>query len=73
MRRHNKSRCTVVGVIENSEGQPESLELLPWADPYIARLLAKHRLESALIDSLSFLRNSATSPSGTEFDSPGEP
>lgn len=31
-------------------------DLPPWADPYIACLLAKHRLQAALDDSLSFLR-----------------
>ena len=31
-------------------------ELPPWADPLVARLLAKHRLQAALSDSLSFLQ-----------------
>jgi hypothetical protein len=52
------SSCSVVEVLENEEGQPEQRDLLPWADPYIARLLAKHRMESALNDSLKFLRDS---------------
>ena len=54
------STCSVIEVIENEEGQPQHRELLPCADPYIARLLAKHRLESALHDSLAFLRSSGT-------------
>jgi hypothetical protein len=58
--RRQKASCMVVEVVENEEGQPEHQELLPWADPYIARLLAKHRLESALCDSLSYLRDSAS-------------
>ena len=54
------TNCSVIEVIETDEGQPTHRELLPWADPYIARLLAKHRLESALDDSLAYLRSSAT-------------
>ncbi len=33
----------------------EPNDLLPWADPYIAALMAKHRLRSALAESLRFL------------------
>jgi hypothetical protein len=32
-------------------------DLLPWADPYIARLLVRHRLQAALNDSLAFLKD----------------
>jgi len=35
---------------------PAVRELPPWADPLVARLLAKHRLQAALADSLSFLQ-----------------
>lgn len=58
MKRHDSS-CTVIEVREDHQGVPEHSELPPWADPYIARLLAKHRLEAALHDSLSYLRDSA--------------
>lgn len=57
MGRHS-SRCTVLRVVEDSQDPREPEELPPWADPYIARLLARHRLESALHDSLDFLRGS---------------
>lgn len=54
MRRH-KATCSVLE--RPGDSQPcEGAELLPWADPYIARLLDKHRLEAALHDSLDFLR-----------------
>ena len=35
---------------------PAVRELPAWADPLVARLLAKHRLQAALADSLSFLQ-----------------
>ncbi len=35
---------------------PAVRELPPWGDPLVARLLAKHRLQAALADSLSFLQ-----------------
>lgn len=34
-------------------------DLLPWADPYIAAILTKHRLQAALDDSLLFVRRQA--------------
>lgn len=63
----------VLEAVENHEGQPEHRELLPWADPYIARLLAKHRLESALCDSLSYLRDSASAEPPHGQTPPKEP
>lgn len=62
--RSSLARCSVVEIPTASEVlrtgcQPGPRELLPWADPYIARLLAKHRLQAALDDSLSYLRDDA--------------
>lgn len=37
--------------------QPVCHDLLPWADPYVARLLVRHRLQAALNDSLAFLKD----------------
>ena len=41
---------------------PEVCELPPWADPLVARLLAKYRLEAALADSLNFLQQDGQPP-----------
>jgi hypothetical protein len=53
------ARCVVVEVAETRPGVPESVagakDVLPWADPYIATLLASRRLRTALDDSLRFI------------------
>ncbi|MCL6504834.1 MAG: hypothetical protein K6T86_19315 [Pirellulales bacterium] len=50
------NRVTVVEVSDSAESaRPVVRDVLPWADPYIARLLAQHRLEAALADSLEHL------------------
>ena len=54
--------CTVVEVPASSQGGPDDApprDLLPWADPYIFRLLNMHRLQAALDDSLSFVESEA--------------
>lgn len=59
-------RCTVVEIPVSSQGGPDDApprDLLPWADPYIARLLSKHRLQAALDDSLTFVEHEAFSRS----------
>jgi hypothetical protein len=60
-------RCTVVEVPENTDMVRNDLtslprDLLPWADPYVAKLLAKHRLQSALNDSLDYLKGAVHGP-----------
>ncbi len=56
-------RCAVVEVPVGSDGEPQldlaTRDLLPWADPYIAKLLSKHRLQAALDDSLQFVEDEA--------------
>ena len=44
---------------------PRSLDedLLPWADPYLTKLLAQHRLQAALNDSLVFIDGQRQTPS----------
>ena len=57
-------RCTVVEIPEASQGGPDDApprDLLPWADPYIAKLMSKHRLQAALDDSLNFVESEAFS------------
>lgn len=57
-----KARCTVVEIPASSQGGPDDApprDLLPWADPYIARLLNMHRLQAALDDSLLFVESEA--------------
>ena len=54
------AHCTLIEIPEPIEGAgatalPEPRALLPWADPYIAQLLAKHRVLAALSDSLEYL------------------
>jgi hypothetical protein len=53
------ARCVVVEVPETCPGVPDLLtgpkDVLPWADPYIAALLANRRLQAALDDSLRFI------------------
>ena len=50
------ARVDVVEVSQSADSvRPLARDVLPWADPYIARLLAKHRLEAALADSLEHL------------------
>lgn len=50
-------RVVVVEVSDSRDAaRPVSRDILPWADPYIARLLTKHRLEAALADSLENLQ-----------------
>ena len=48
-------------------------DLLPWADPYIARLLEKHRLSEALEDSYRFVSEAAAERSmeRRRFDAAG--
>lgn len=57
------SRCDVVEmptVDPLAAGAGEGpRDLLPWADPYIAALLTKRRLQAALDDSLLFVRRQA--------------
>jgi hypothetical protein len=56
--RSRNDDCPVLNTQEDSQPcSSEPRDLLPWADPYIARLLDKHRLEAALHDSLDFLRH----------------
>ena len=54
-------RCTVVEVPVGSNGEPQldlaTKDLLPWADPYIAKLLSRHRPRAALDDSLQFVED----------------
>jgi hypothetical protein len=62
----NNARCTVVEIPDSSQGGPDDApprDLLPWADPYIAKLLSKHRLQAALDDSLNFVESEAFSRS----------
>jgi hypothetical protein len=57
-----KARCTVVEIPASSQGGPDDApprDLLPWADPYILRLLNLHRLQAALDDSISFVEHEA--------------
>ena len=56
--------CTVVEVDRDAhlvsvDAQDPPRDLLPWADPYIARLLSKYRLQAALDDSLRFVSDEA--------------
>lgn len=58
------AHCTVIEITpptaDSDHGShPEPRTLLPWADPYIARLLVKHRLNAALSDSLEFMADEA--------------
>ena len=73
-------RCTVVEVPVGSNGEPQldlaTKDLLPWADPYIAKLLSKHRLQAALDDSLQFVEGEAAglgSATWERFQSGGPP
>ncbi len=54
-------RCTVVEIPVGNDGDPDldlpPSDLLPWADPYIAKLLTRHRLQAALDDSLQFVED----------------
>ena len=57
--------CTVVEVdrdahLVSCDTQEPPRDLLPWADPYIARLLTKYRLQAALDDSLRFVSDEAS-------------
>jgi hypothetical protein len=58
--RSREFHCTVLELPPGSRittvDDPEVRELPPWADPMVARLLAKYRLQAALADSLSFLQ-----------------
>lgn len=57
------ARCDVVELPSATYAAGEAGEgprdLLPWADPYIAALLTKRRLQAALADSLLFVRRQA--------------
>jgi hypothetical protein len=63
-----RARCTVVEVPLDGDGEPlldlPPTDLLPWADPYIAKLLTKHRLQAALDDSLQFVEDEAAARTG---------
>ncbi len=64
----SRFRCTVLEISGDHGDSADVLaqgprEILPWADPFIAQLVAKHRLRAALDDSLDFLRNDASLPS----------
>ena len=57
-------RCQVLEVPDLDDTTPRDegtwpRDLLPWADPYIARLLCKHRLEAALEDSVRYVKSVA--------------
>lgn len=59
-----KIRCTIVEVANDPPGArgpagPLHRELPLWADPFIARLVEKHRIRAALADSLRFLESEA--------------
>ena len=58
--RSREFHCTVLempaGGRITTVDDPEVRELPPWADPMVARLLAKYRLQAALADSLTFLQ-----------------
>jgi hypothetical protein len=43
-------------------GADSAQELQPWADPFIARLVAKYRLRAALDDSLHYLTHESAIP-----------
>ncbi len=60
-----KIRCTVVEVTGETEHSAPR-ELLPWSDPFIAKLVSKYRLRAALDDSLRFLEHDAIGH-GLEF------
>ena len=53
--RRQPNRTSPKHTDEDRQPAADHGDLLPWADPYIARLLAKHRLQAALDDSLNFL------------------
>ena len=60
--RSKLARCTVVEMpaevsVGSENSQPTPRDLLPWADPYIAQLLVRYRLQAALDDSLAFVTN----------------
>jgi len=60
-----KVRCTIVEIAcdhgtSNNPAAYTAKELLPWADPFIAQLVARHRLRAALDDSLRFLESEAS-------------
>jgi hypothetical protein len=64
--RSRNFRYTVLETSSRAQGAacecPAVRELPPWADPLVARLLAKYRLQAALADSLSFLQNDQQLP-----------
>ncbi|MBI2827496.1 MAG: hypothetical protein HYX69_22705 [Planctomycetia bacterium] len=72
-----KIRCTIIEV-DNAHGaaaasgsaQPIHRDLPPWADPFIARLVEKHRIRAALADSLGFLAREAAHPTDAAPDLP---
>jgi hypothetical protein len=65
--RSTRAHCPV---IEANRGERLVREPIPWADPYVSRLLSQHRLEAALNDSLNFLRTEVTLalPNGHRLD-----
>lgn len=68
----SRIRCTILEVSSdpNDAVTQGPREMLPWADPFIAQLVAKHRLRAALDDSLDFLRNDASFPLPGETRAP---
>jgi hypothetical protein len=61
----SKVHCTVIETVcDRTTGRDSFVtgekELLPWADPFIARLVARYRLRAALDDSLRFLQSDAS-------------
>jgi hypothetical protein len=66
--RAREFHCTIlelpVGGRITTVDDPEVRELPPWADPLVARLLTKYRLQAALADSLSFLQQNERLPEG---------
>ena len=60
----SRIHCTVVEVDSDAhlfpvDAKDPPRDLLPWADPYISRLLTKYRLQAALEDSLRFVSDEA--------------
>jgi hypothetical protein len=61
----SKVHCKVIETVcDQTAGRdsfvPAERELSPWADPFIARLVARYRLRAALDDSLRFLQTDAS-------------
>lgn len=64
-----KIRCSVVKTPTELEAtrigaDAVTQDLQPWADPFIAELVAKYRLRAALDDSLHYLTHESAIPRG---------